>query len=65
MSSNNASESFVGIATIFILAGIVCLPILGWYSVIGAASALYFGLVLINGADGAAKRHRNKQKRRR
>lgn len=65
MSNNNASESFVGMASIFILAGVVCLPILGWYSVIGAASALYFGLVFMNGSASAAKRHNNKQRRRR
>lgn len=65
MSVNNPGESFAGLAVCIILAGIVCLPILGWSSLIGAASALYFGLVLINGAGGAAKKSQNKHRRRR
>jgi hypothetical protein len=65
MSINNPSESFAGFAMCFILAGLVCLPILGWYSLAGVAGALYFGLVLLNGADSAAKRSKQKNKHRR
>lgn len=63
MSSNNNGETFIGFAGLVFAAALLCAPVLGWSGLMAGAAAIYFGLVLTNGADKAAKR-RMRQKRR-
>jgi hypothetical protein len=63
MSKNNNGETFIGFAGLVFAAAILCAPVLGWTGILAGAAMIYFGLVLTNGADTAAKRG-TKQKRR-
>jgi len=65
VSIEKPSESFAGLGTCIILAGLICIPILGVYGLVGALGAFYFALLLVNGADSSAKKHKNKHRRRR
>ena len=58
MAANNASGAFVGFAGIVLMASLLCAPALGWGGIIAGLTTIYFGLVLTNGADTAAKRRR-------
>lgn len=58
-------NTLVGFAVCLLGGSLLCFPVLGASGVISAVCAIYFGLVLVNGADGAANRKRRKQNRRR
>jgi hypothetical protein len=59
--SDTDGGTLVGFAGLLLVASIICFPMLGFTGVISALCAIYFGLVLTNGADTAAKR-RNRRR---
>ena len=61
MHKNSNGETFIGFSGLVGLAAILCLPALGFGGLLAAAATIYFGLVLTNGADTAAKRRSKRQ----
>lgn len=61
----NNGNTLIGFSVCMLGASLICFPALGATGVISALCAIYFGLVLVNSADGAANRKRRQQSRRR
>jgi len=59
--SDTDGGTFVGFAGILLLSSILCFPMLGITGILSAFCAIYFVLVLTNGADTAAKRRKKRR----
>lgn len=55
---SETGNTFFGFAGLLGLSALLCFPVLGWTGIFAAIAAMYFGLVLTNGASTAAKRRR-------
>jgi hypothetical protein len=62
---NSNGNTLIGFAVCLLGGSLLCFPVLGVSGLISAFCAIYFGLVLVNSADGAANRKNRKQNRRR
>lgn len=62
---NTNENTLIGFAACLIGGSVLCYPSLGISGILSAVCAIYFGLVLVNGAGGAAKKRRNGRGNRR
>jgi hypothetical protein len=64
MKADSVSGTFVAYASYLFIAAIFCFPATGWSGVMSVIAAIYFGLVLVNGADTANNRRHSRKGRR-
>jgi len=59
--SDTDGGTLVGFAGLLLAASLLCFPMLGFTGIVSALCAIYFGLVLVNGADSAANRRKRRK----